>query len=222
MPEINDLLVENFYRTELTATVAVGDNTVSVVNASGFPAPSAGTYFYLTLINELGTKEIVKIGGVSGNTLTLFGTDTVANTYLYTNSRAEHWFTAEAFRDIQAAIDGLGGEVVTPPDGTTIVGGATLSVGVIQAANIAADQINNTHLADNSVAREQIQAGEVVNLHIDNTAGIDASKIRSFLASKLPLDTIPQITFSQIDYDVGVPSGGADGDIFIEWEDYTP
>lgn len=229
MAEINDLLVDQFFSTTLSQSIDPLQNQIIYVeDASGFPAPTLGSgkYFYLTLVDG-DRAEIVKIGGVVSNELTVFGGEAVVSGFNHLTARAEHWFTAQAFVDIQNAIFGLGGTVVIPPDGSTITGGAELSVALADGPGkgIITNHLNDAivtepKLVNNAVSTRTIQALAVLNEHL--ATGINANKIASISSSKLPVDTIPKITFAQIDYTVGTPIGGGDpGDIFIEWEEHV-
>lgn len=219
MAEINDLLVAPFFRTTVTITAAKSQAFITVADSSGFPVPTGAKYFYLTTVVGDAAKVYTVVGNDMGSN-TLEVSEVLQETILV-GARAEHWFTAEAFEDIQSAIDGLGGSVVIPPDGITILGGASLKVGLIDGTYL---ELNNTiqaeHLADGSVREAALGPLAVTNNKV--ATGINANKIASLSNSKLPVDTIPEITFAQIDYTVGGdPSGGAPGDIFIEWEDYV-
>jgi len=231
MAEINDLLVAQFFRTTVAITAPIGQALIVVADSSGFPVPTGNGYFYLTIV----------VGDVA-NVYTIVGNDTGSNTLevseilqetISVGSRAEHWFTAQAFGDIQAFLEAIDTAIVIPPDGNTIVNtGGTLSVGLIDGTYLNLNKsILAGHLADESVTADALGLLAVSNIHVNS--GIDANKIATLGesvpgagdGSKLPLGTIPQITFAQIDYDTftppGSPEGGNPGDIFIEWEDFV-
>jgi hypothetical protein len=195
-------MVDQFFRTTVTASIAPGATTITVADASGFPVPTGNKYFYLTLVNENDTAEVVKIANVTGLTLTLWAGDAVQ--------------TGFAFVDMQNYIlslnPGAGGGY--EPDNVSI------GLNGLNELEIEALGVTTAKIANEAVTATQILNNTITNIKL--ATGIDAAKIASLASSKLPVDTIPQITFAQIDYDTGTPSGGSDGDIYIEWEDYVP
>lgn len=67
---INVQLYANNAETTLSAPISSSDLTINVVDGSPFPTPGVGQYFLVTI--EVGTaREIIKIIGRSGNTLTV-------------------------------------------------------------------------------------------------------------------------------------------------------
>lgn len=59
--------------TTLTSSIIATDLTIIVADGSAFPSPAIGQYFLITI--ELGSlREIVKVSGRSGNTLTVAST----------------------------------------------------------------------------------------------------------------------------------------------------
>ena len=238
MAVLADLLVAPFFRTTLTASIAIGADRCYVSDVSGLPVPTGNKFFYLTVVSSGNQAETVRINSVNPSTgeLILLAGENFTSGWAV-GDRAELWFTAEAFEDIQAAIEALGGGQVFTPDEVTVenVGGvlqvkaATGEVNGIDQSHIQDNAIYHNHMTDNSVGTAEIRSGAVTTVKVGDlqitdaklASGIDAAKIASLLGSKLPVDTIPQITFAQIDYDVGTPRGGQDGDIFIEWEDYV-
>lgn len=62
-------LFSNNAKTTLASSVQPSDTTIQVANASLFPKPTTGQYFYVT-IDTGSTYEIIKVTGVSGNTFT--------------------------------------------------------------------------------------------------------------------------------------------------------
>lgn len=80
-------LITNNASTTLSAAItSTSATTFTVSSTSGFPNPSAGQYFYCTLLDSAAVPEIVKVTNVSGNTFTCVrGQDgTVARTFLIT------------------------------------------------------------------------------------------------------------------------------------------
>jgi hypothetical protein len=215
MAQIDKLHVADFYRTTLTASVAPGDESIPVADASGFPQDMAGIeFFYLTLVNELSVHEVVRINSISGNVLSTFAGEGVQNTFSAANTRAEHWFTAEAFRDIQEFLDGLSLTGYPGVDGTTILETTPLEVGVVDSDNIAAGAIDAAHMSASSVATASIQTGAVGNLQISD---IDGGKINAGLV--LP-EFILNLTYANITYtDGGTPIDLPDGSIHFTFKD---
>lgn len=244
MADLNNLIVDQFYRTTLRTTTDPGLTTIEVENADGFPDLAVGKFFYLTLVQG-NVAKVFTIVGVDKPGRVLTASEVLGTpTFSAGTGRAEHWFTAQAFQDIQEFLEDLDETVnVIPPDDITIENsGGTLSVKQITQAQMAAegdlgisetDLIQKDNMGDASVGTDQLVGdgatnGCVTNLKIDPVNGIDATKIRSYGESvpgagdgtKLPIQTIPEINFAQIDYAVGTPSSpGEEGDIWIEWED---
>ena len=96
----------------IAASVGSTDSTIEVNDASGFPVPSADEFFLLTLYRIVNAKEadheIVKVTGVSGNTLTVSrGQEGTLARSFSVGELAQMRFTAESaarFRD-SAVID---------------------------------------------------------------------------------------------------------------------
>ena len=246
MAEFSNLIIEDFQRSNLTAPVSTADLTISVADASAFPviAFGSGKHFYVTLV-EGDQIEVLEVTDRTDLQLTI----AAASSQPFTSgARAETWFTQAAWDEMQAFILALvagggaspddisielsgGGELqikasTTGDTGATHPGVRTghiqdEAVTVAQVADkaITSDKLADTGTSSGAVATANIQDAAVSDVKV--ATGIDASKIASILSSKLPVDTVPQITFAQIDYDTGTPSGGSDGDIFIEWEDYV-
>jgi hypothetical protein len=63
----------NNVSTTLAAGIGTSNTTISVVDASKFPALAAGEHTYVTLDSDTvtPTREVVKVTGISGNTLTV-------------------------------------------------------------------------------------------------------------------------------------------------------
>ena len=211
---LENLLVSQFFRAILTDSVSEGDTEVFVDEVSGFPTMLAGQYFYLTLVADDTTAETVRIGAVDvGNKkLTLFGTSTVGGTFPAT-SRAELWFTAEAFKDIQDWVEGLeftGGapsvDNLTLEDTGTVLRVKTASDAGLPAGDLFG--VGETHLKNEAVSRRTIVPNAVGTLEIENLK-VTNGKILSLDADKLIgtvlMASIPVMDFSKLDY--GTHSG---------------
>jgi hypothetical protein len=235
MADIGDLLVAQFFRTTLSASVSVNDNVVGLEDISGFPLPTGNEYFYLTLVDG-DTSEIVTIEDVNvgTKTLTLLNGTQFTKGFAASSARAELWFTAEAFEDIQAYLLSLATSSYPGVDDSTIEANATLRVKLlgILTGHLEDGAVTNLKIFDNAVDRDKIGDGEVLNVAL--AAGIDAAKITTGLFSRTMLkaalarttpgdETTAALSFDHIRYveqnlDAGVPSGGVEGDIVIEFE----
>jgi hypothetical protein len=80
------LLANNASTTLSAAIVSTSATTFTVTSAASFPAPTAGQYFYCTLLDTALVPEIVKVTNVTTNTFTCVrGQDgTTARTFLST------------------------------------------------------------------------------------------------------------------------------------------
>ena len=217
MSVIGDLLVDKFFRTTLTASVEINATDFFVEDVTGFPVPTGNEYFYLTLV-ESDVAQTIKIGAVDvGNKkLTAFAGDKADSRFGVSDSRAELWFTAEAFQDIQTYLTGLATSSYPGVDDSTVEANPTLRVkgAGILSAHIGLDQVNNSHLANNAVQALQIQAGAVGNAKLDTD--LDAAKLT---AGTLPKDRVQNINFENIAYTYGgTPSGGSPGDIHFTFK----
>ena len=63
------LIANNAATTLSTAITTTGQLSMVVVDASKFPVPSGGDYFYCTLLDASNIPEIVKVTVVAGTTL---------------------------------------------------------------------------------------------------------------------------------------------------------
>jgi hypothetical protein len=220
-------MVGQFFRTTVTAQIVVGASSFSVADASGFPVPTGDKFFYLTLVNENDFAEVVRIANVTGLTLTLVEGDGVQNGFAATTTRAELWFTADAFEDMQDYIlalnAGTGGGY--EPDGVTIIknglneleikDGAVLGDGV-STAKINDGAITELKLANNSVSNIKVQSGiDAVKLIGENRTVVQDSVERTGLPNTAGL-TLLHIAYEEVSS--APTSGGSDGDIAIEWE----
>jgi len=88
-------LFANNATTTLSAGISAVDTSISVVAGSAFPTPSAGQYFYLTLVDASNNIEIVKCTARVSNALTVVRAQegTTARSYI-SGSRAELRITA--------------------------------------------------------------------------------------------------------------------------------
>ena len=226
MATILDLLVAQFFRTTLTTSISAGTGTteIQVASVDGFPLPTGSEYFYLTLVDG-DTAETVKIESVNPgtNTLTTFTGDVVELGFEKGTTRAELWFTAEAFDDIQQAIeaiDGGGGGGV--PDGNSIINdGGFLKVKPWGGDPLAG--IQSTHIQDAAIGNLKIAANAVHALQIQNAA-VTNEKIAAVDGGKITTGTIDparilNLTYTNITYtDGGAPSGGIDGDVHFTFK----
>lgn len=65
------LITNNAATTLSSAITTTGQSTMVVVDASKFPTPSGGDYFYCTLLDTSNIPEIVKVTAVAGTTFTI-------------------------------------------------------------------------------------------------------------------------------------------------------
>jgi hypothetical protein len=241
MAAFGDLLVDQFFRTTIVSAVSINATTVVVQSVAGFPAPVGPEYFYLTLVDDNDRAEVVRIVNVTGTTLTL-ATGTRVQNGFSVGSRAELWFTAEAFVDMQTYIlaieGGGGGGGGYPPDY------ATIDLTVDSKLKVFDEGVGTGQLADSAVTSAKILNGEVTGIKLANdsvtnlkVAGpIDGSKLstdpaeinRDFVQNSV-VRTAPTfltqsagLNMNHIAYTEvpagNTPSGGNDGDIAIEWE----
>jgi hypothetical protein len=64
------LLANNATTTLSAAIVSTGATTFTVASATGFPVPTNGNYFFVTLLDVAAIPEIVRVTGVAGLTFT--------------------------------------------------------------------------------------------------------------------------------------------------------
>jgi hypothetical protein len=64
------ILKNNAFSTLATA-ITTSDTGIVVASGSAFPALSAGEYFYVTLVSQAGTTEIIKVTARVGNSMTV-------------------------------------------------------------------------------------------------------------------------------------------------------
>lgn len=136
MASIDNLKVDNLHRTALASDVAAGATTLEVVDASGFPTvdPLNGEYFYASLVDTQENLEIVRIGEVSGTTLTLYNGATVQSAFASLDGRVETWFVAEVVQDIQDYLSARAVEKPTVMDFGAVGDGVADDTEAVQAA----------------------------------------------------------------------------------------
>lgn len=152
-------------KTLIASAVSSSATTINVDDASVFPSISGSEYFYVTLEDTSGNVEIVKVTGVSTNTLTV--------------SRAQESTTARSFSDGDKAENRLtaGGlnDVSTQADtdtNTTYTAGSGLTLTGTEFANSAPDQtVALTGSGGTTVS------GTYPNFTISSSASIDGTTI---------------------------------------------
>ena len=218
---IGNLQVAQFFRTTTVGTVSPTAQAVTVEDVSGFPVLVPGNFFYLTLVSG-DTAEVVRIGEIVGTTLHTFEGAQLTNGFS-SGARAELWFTAEAFEDIQDFLETLSFTGETPPDGKTIYNDGGFRK--VKPAGGIDEGINTEHIRDSAVTRVKIVT-EAVNSDKLGLAGaegalangvqnknlewgIDADKIAA-VTDTLDPAVVADLNMQNIDYtDGGVPVDGA-------------
>ena len=102
-----EIKFSNYVRTVLTSAINDVQPTFDVIDASALPSIGVGDWFYLVLLRlQDGLKEIVKVTGVSSNTLTVVRAqdNTSARTFAQ-NDRVELWVTAATLEDLRTAYE---------------------------------------------------------------------------------------------------------------------
>jgi hypothetical protein len=219
MADFGDLLVAKFFRATLKKSVSVNDTTVELDDISGIPIPTGNQYFYLTLV-EGDKSEVVKIESVNvgTNALTLLNGTSFTKGFPASSSRAELWFTAEAFEDMQTYLTSLAQSSYPGVDNATIEAATELKVKLlgILAGHLADGAVTTDKLYDNSVDRDKIKDGEVFNVAL--ATGIDAKKLANVTGTIDPA-LVANLNFSNIDYtDGGTPIGGDIGSIHFTFK----
>ena len=97
-------------KTTLSAGISNSDTSIPVTDASVFPAITGSEYFYMSLEDSAGQIEIVKVTGVSSNTLTVTRAQesTTARAYA-SGDKAENRLTAGSLTDI---VGGISSDIV--------------------------------------------------------------------------------------------------------------
>ena len=140
----------NNVSTTLSAAINATQTTISVADASGLPTLSSGDYIYLTIDTDTNspTIEVVKVTGVSTNTLTVVrGQDGTTASSFSNGTKVELRVTAAALDDISSAADTESVSI----DGDTMTGtltAPTFIAGAYGASGAAGDgfRINSTDI----------------------------------------------------------------------------
>jgi len=156
----DNILFANNASALLAATITSADTTIQLASGFGanFPSPTGAQYFLLTLEDDAGNIEIVKITGRSGDNLTM---DSVAD-------RAQDGTTAQAFTlsvtRCEIRLVALAVEEFLQKNGGAMSGDVDMNANTITDAVLAG-------------ASTQITAGEIVNVPIRNAAGVSTNEI---------------------------------------------
>ena len=111
------VLLTNNVSTTLSAAIAAGDATFTVVDGNRFPSPTTGEYAYATLVAPNGAVEIVKVTSRIGNALGVARAQEGTTAQVFpAGSRVELRVTAATVTD--AALD-------------TVQGGAAQMLGLV-------------------------------------------------------------------------------------------
>ena len=120
-------------KTTLSAGISASDTSVPVTDASVFPTITGSEYFYMSLEDTSGDIEIVKVTGVSSNTLTVTRAQESTTAQAFASGdKAENRLTAGGLNDVATQAD-------TDTD-TTYTAGSGLSLTGTEFANTAPDQ----------------------------------------------------------------------------------
>ena len=123
----------NNAKTTLSSGVTSSATSVSVVDASLFPAISGSEYFYVTFEDTSGNIEIVKVTGVSSNTLTVVRGQEGTTARAYSSGdKAENRLTAGGLNDVATQAD--------TDTNTTYSAGSGISLSGTTFSNAAPDQ----------------------------------------------------------------------------------
>lgn len=118
-------------KTTLSAGISASDTSVPVTDASVLPAITGSEYFYMSLEDTSGNIEIVKVTGVSSNTLTVTRAQESTTARAFTSGdKAENRLTAAGLNDVATQAD----------TDTTYTAGSGLSLTGTEFANTAPDQ----------------------------------------------------------------------------------
>lgn len=99
----------NNFSTSLSSAINTTTTSISLVDASGMPTIGANDYAYVTLDTDTdsATIEVVKVTGVSSNTLTVVrGQDGTTASSFSAGTKVELRVTAAALDDISTAANG--------------------------------------------------------------------------------------------------------------------
>jgi hypothetical protein len=160
------------FANNATATLASGisSSATAIALSAGqgalFPNPTAGQYFYATLVNPANQIEIVKCTARASDTLTVVrGQEgTTARAYL-AGEKFEQRVTAAGLNDLQGVVDG---EVTT----------AKLADGAVTTVKHADASVSTAKLIDGAVTAAKMGAGAAVgNLGFTPVKGSSINQI---------------------------------------------
>jgi hypothetical protein len=123
----------NNAKTTLSSGITSSATSIAVADASVFPSISGSEYFYVTFEDLSGNVEIVKVTGVSSNTLTVVRAQesTTARAYA-SGDKAENRLTAGSLNDVATQAD--------TDTNTTYSAGSGISLSGTTFSNSAPDQ----------------------------------------------------------------------------------
>lgn len=148
-----NVLFSNNASTTLAATAGSGATALTVATGSGtlFPAPTAGDYFYATLVNPSNTIEIVKCTARIGDTLTVVrGQDGTTAAAFAIGDKIELRPVAAALRDIMTVASTF--PVTTARINDLAVTTAKLADLSVTGGKIAAGAVDGTKMAAGAAA----------------------------------------------------------------------
>ena len=123
----------NNAKTTLSSSIASSATSIAVADASVFPSISGSEYFYVTFEDLSGNVEIVKVTGVSSNTLTVTrGQESTTARSFSSGDKAENRLTAGGLNDVATQAD--------TDTNTTYSAGSGLSLSGTTFSNTAPDQ----------------------------------------------------------------------------------
>ena len=123
----------NNAKTTLSSSISSSATSIAVADASVFPSISGSEYFYVTFEDLSGNVEIVKVTGVSSNTLTVTrGQESTTARSFSSGDKAENRLTAGGLNDVATQAD--------TDTNTTYSAGSGLSLSGTTFSNTAPDQ----------------------------------------------------------------------------------
>ena len=123
----------NNAKTTLSSGITSSATSIVVADASVFPSISGSEYFYVTFEDLSGNVEIVKVTGVSSNTLTVTrGQESTTARSYSSGDKAENRLTAGGLNDVATQAD--------TDTNTTYSAGSGLSLSGTTFSNAAPDQ----------------------------------------------------------------------------------
>ena len=183
----------NNVSTSLSAAINATQTTISVADASGLPTLSSGDYIYLTIDTDTNspTIEVVKVTGVSTNTLTVVrGQDGTTASSFSNGTKIELRVTAAALDDISSAADTESVSI----DGDTMTGDLTVpnlnvsstdidftgSGGYVSTTGAYALrlQTNNTEALRLTSSQNAVFAGTISSGDVTSTGHLQGTKVR--------------------------------------------